>query len=163
VKGDMQMAKMVREIVLKYKMRKITEAEENNGYLNRVSRPDEAVNAVKDLADEGIEKFVCLFLNAKNRILVKQLMNAGTVNKATPIIREIFRYAIACDATGLIMAHNHPTGNIEPSNEDKEYTKAIANAGEVLNISVLDHIIIGRNLDTGEIRHYSFACAGLLG
>lgn len=156
------MAKMVREIVLKYRMRKITEEEANNGYMNKVSRPDEAVNAVSDLADSGIEKFVCLFLNAKNKILVKQLMNAGTVNKATPVIREIFRYAIACDATGIIMAHNHPTGEIEPSKEDREYTKAIASAGEFFNISVLDHIIIGRDLDTGEIKHYSFACMGLL-
>lgn len=156
------MAMMVREIILKYKLRKVTEEELNNGYLKKISRPEEAVNAIKDLADEGTEKFVCLFVNSKNRILVKQTVNTGTVNQANPIIREIFRYALACDAASIICGHNHPSGDPEPSIEDKEFTKTLTRAGEILNIKVLDHIIISRDLDTGEIRHYSFSDHSLL-
>jgi len=151
------MPELVREIVLKYRMRKITEEERENGYLNRVSNPYEAVNAVKDLADSGVEKFVCLFLNAKNKILVKQLINTGTVNRSMLILREIFRFAIACDAASIILAHNHPTGETTPSREDKDCTEAIVKAGAYLDINILDHLIVGRDLETSEIRHFSFA------
>jgi DNA repair protein RadC len=156
------MAELVREVVIKYRMRKITAKERKNGYLNKVSRPEDAVNAVKDLADEGVEKIVCLFLNAKNRILVKQVVSEGTVNRTVLMLREVFRYAISCDASSIIIAHNHPSGDTEPSSEDKEYTKAVVEAGNLLNINVLDHIIVGRDLATGEIKHYSFACLGLI-
>jgi DNA repair protein RadC len=156
------MAKFVREIILKYKMRRVTEAEMDNGYLNKISKPEEAANAVNDLADEGIEKFVCLFLNSKNRILVKQVLNTGTVNQANPILREIFRYGIACDAASIIVAHNHPSGDPEPSKEDKEFTKTLVKAGEVLNIKVLDHIVVSRDLETGELKHFSFSERSLL-
>ncbi len=156
------MPELVREIVLKYRMRKITEEEKQNGYLNKVSNPNEAVNAVKDLADSGVEKFVCLFLNAKNKILVKQSINTGTVNRSMIILREIFRFAIACDAASIILAHNHPTGATTPSREDKDCTESIVKAGAYLDINVLDHIIVGRDLETSEIRHFSFAENGLM-
>ncbi len=156
------MPELVREIVLKYRMRKITEEEKQNGYLNKVSNPYEAVNAVKDLADSGVEKFVCLFLNAKSKILVKQPINTGTVNRSMIILREIFRFAIACDAASIILAHNHPTGETTPSREDKDCTESIVKAGGYFDINVLDHIIVGRDLETSEIRHFSFAENGLM-
>jgi DNA repair protein RadC len=74
------MPTLVSEIVLQYKVRKLTKAEKKSGYLDKISKPGEAVNAFRDLADEGVEKFVCLFLNSKNRILVKQLLSIGKVN-----------------------------------------------------------------------------------
>ncbi len=156
------MPELVREIVLKYRMRKITEEEKKNGYLNKISNPYDAVNAVKDMADSGVEKFVCLFLNAKNKILVKQLINTGTVNRSMLILREIFRFGIACDAASIILAHNHPTGETAPSREDKDCTESIVKAGGYLDINVLDHIIVGRDLETSEIRHFSFAENGLM-
>ncbi len=151
------MPTLVREIVLQYKVRKLTQAEKDSGYLDKISKPGEAVNAFRDLADEGVEKFVCLFLNSKNRILVKQLLSIGTVNQVNPAIREIFRYALACDAVSVIVGHNHPNSDPTPSSQDQEFTRTLARAGEALNIKVLDHIIVSRDLETGEFRHYSFS------
>ena len=153
---------MIREIVLKYKMRRATAQEQENGYLNKLSKPEDAVRALQEIADEGVERFVALYLNSKNRILVKQKIEDGTINQANPILREIFRYALACDAASVIVAHNHPSGDPHPSTEDKTFTKALIQAGDVMNVKVLDHLIIGRDLETGEVKHYSFADHSLL-
>jgi DNA repair protein RadC len=148
------MSKLVREIVLKYKMRKPTKEEEKNGYLKQVSNSKEAVNYFQELADEGVEKFVCLYLNSKNQILAKQLLSIGTVNQVNPAIREVFRYALACDAVGVIVGHNHPTADSTPSTQDKEFTRNLVKAGEALNIKVLDHIIVSRDLANGEFKYH---------
>jgi DNA repair protein RadC len=147
------MAKLVREIVLKYKVRKPTKEEEKNGYLEQISNAKEAVEAFRDLADEGVEKFVCLYLNSKNQILAKQLLSTGTVNQVNPAIREVFRYALGCDAVGIIVGHNHPNSDPTPSAQDKEFTRNLVNAGKALSVKVLDHIIVSRDLATGEFKY----------
>ncbi|MDP8218972.1 MAG: JAB domain-containing protein [Candidatus Theseobacter exili] len=156
------MPTLVREIILKYRMRKVTEAEIDNGYLSKLSRPEDAVKALQDIADEGVERFVCLYLNSKNKVLVKQRIEDGTINMANPILREIFRYALACEAASIICCHNHPSGDPIPSNKDKTFTTTLVKAGDVLNIKVLDHVIIARDLETGEIKHFSFADHSLI-
>jgi DNA repair protein RadC len=153
---------MIREIILKYKMRRATVEEQENGYLTKLSKPEDAVKSLQDIADEGVERFVCLYLNSKNKILVKQKVEDGTPNMANPILREIFRYALACDASSIIVAHNHPSGDPAPSREDKDYTATLVNAGNALNIKILDHVIISRDLETGEVKHYSFADHSLI-
>jgi len=80
----------------------------------------------------------------------------GTVNQANPIIREIFQKAMENFSASIICAHNHPSGDPLPSREDTEFTKALVKAGDILNIKVLDHIIIGN--DT----YYSFAKNGII-
>jgi len=142
---------MIREIILKYKMRKATPAEEENGYLNKLSKPEDAVRALQEIADEGVERFIALYLNSKNKVLVKQVIETGTVNQANPIVQEVFRKAVDNFAASVICVHNHPSGDPEPSREDKEFTKTLVKAGEVLNVKVLDHIIIG------DDKYYSFA------
>src|SRR5690606_6463997 len=99
------MPTLVREIVLKYRMRQINPAEAPAGYLSKLSKPEDAVMFLKDIADDGVERFVCLYLNSKNKILVKQVIESGTVNQANPILREIFRYGISCDASSVIVGH----------------------------------------------------------
>ena len=153
---------MIREIILKYKMRRATHEDEQNGYLNKLSKPEDTVRAVQEIADEGIERFIALYLNSKNKVLVKQRIEDGTANMANPILRELFRFALACDAVSVIVAHNHPSGDVQPSIEDKTFTKTLTQAGEVMNIKVLDHVIVGRDMETGEVRHYSFADHSLL-
>ena len=153
---------MIREIILKYKMRKATQEEQDNGYLNKLSKPEDAVRALQEIADEGVERFIALYLNSKNKVLVKQVIETGTVNQANPILREIFRYALACDAASVIVAHNHPSGDVQPSIEDKTFTKTLTQAGDVMNIKVLDHVIVARDLETGEVTHYSFADQGIM-
>ena len=148
---------LVREIVLKYRMRKAKAAEKQSGYLSRISNVKQAVNAVSDMADAGVERFVCLYLNSRNRLLARQSVEEGTVNYSHPIMREVFRYALAADASSLVFVHNHPSGDPHPSKYDKKFTKILAAAGEILGIPVMDHIIIARDLETGDIRYFSFS------
>ena len=97
------------------------------------------------------EVFKILLLNSKNRILDIVEITQGTVNQANPIIREIFEKALQSYASSIICVHNHPSGDPKPSKEDEEFTKSLTKAGEILNIKVLDHIIIG------DDEYYSFA------
>jgi DNA repair protein RadC len=148
---------LVREIVLKYKLRKAKAAEKQSGYLSRITNAKQVVNAVSYMADTGIERFVCLYLNSKSRLLARQTVEEGTVNYSHPIMREVFRYALAVDASSLVFVHNHPSGDPHPSKYDKKFTKMLAAAGNILGIPVMDHIIIARDLEIGDIRYYSFS------
>ena len=90
-----------------------------------------------------IEKFMVLHLNTANRIIKDEVISTGTLNSFLIHPREVFKSAIKENANSIILVHNHPSGNIEPSEEDDEITKMLFDAGELLSIKVLDHIIIG--------------------
>jgi DNA repair protein RadC len=96
------------------------------------------------------EVFKTVMLDSKNRIIDIIENTEGTINQANPIIREIFHKALELFATALICVHNHPSGDIIPSREDKAFTKTLSEAGKIIQIKVLDHIIIGDN------SYYSF-------
>ena len=102
------------------------------------------------------EVFKIVLLNSQNRIIDIFDATEGTVNKANPIIREIFQKALQNYATSLICVHNHPSGKTEPSREDRDFTKELYQAGKIMQVNVLDHLIIGDN------SYYSFADEGLL-
>ena len=102
------------------------------------------------------EIFKVLLLNSQNRIIDITEVEEGTVNQANPIIREIFYRALQDFAAFIICVHNHPSGNPQPSQEDKEFTQKLVQAGEALLIKALDHIIIGDN------SYFSFADEGLI-
>jgi len=91
------------------------------------------------------EHFVCLFLNTKNHIIGKQTVFVGTLNATVVHPREIFREAIRRSSAAVILAHNHPSGDPQPSPEDIVLTRRLVEAGELLGIPVLDHIVIGDN------------------
>lgn len=91
------------------------------------------------------EYFTCLFLNTKNKVIFKEIVSIGSLNAAIVHPREVFRAAIKRCSASLICAHNHPSGDSTPSLEDVELTKRLVNAGEIIGIEVLDHIIIGGN------------------
>jgi len=102
------------------------------------------------------EVFKVLLLDSQNRIIeIKEIME-GTVNQANPFIREIFYQALQKFATSIICVHNHPSGNPRPSEEDEKFTWRLIKAGEVLEVRVLDHIVIGDN------RYFSFSDEGLI-
>lgn len=102
------------------------------------------------------EVFKVVFLNSQNRIITIEDMAQGTVNHASPIIREIFHRALEHFAVAIICAHNHPSGNVTPSAEDRAFTRKLMDSGAILGVKVLDHVI------TGENRHYSFNEEGVL-
>ena len=103
------------------------------------------------------EVFKTVMLDSKNRVIDIIEITKGTVNQANPIIREIFHKALEFFATGLICVHNHPSGVVTPSREDKDFTRNLREAGKIMQIQVLDHLIIG---DGG---YYSFADEEVLG
>jgi len=102
------------------------------------------------------EIFKVLFLDAKNRIINTEDLFEGTLNSSVVYPREIMKMAIKYNAVSLIFAHNHPSGNPEPSQSDKVITKNLVIAGKVMQIKILDHIIIGDN------KYFSFADEGLI-
>lgn len=97
------------------------------------------------LAHETAEQVRILYLDSKNRILAQEMASQGSVTKADIFPREILRRALELGATGLIMAHNHPSGDPEPSRCDLQATRAVAEAARLFDIDLHDHIIIGRS------------------
>ena len=103
------------------------------------------------------ELFIIIFLNSKNYIIDDEIHTAGQVDSSGVFPKQVFRSALIHNASSLILAHNHPSGDPEPSRQDREITKQLVNAGLLLDCRILDHIIIGDN------RYFSFADDGLIG
>ncbi len=91
------------------------------------------------------EMFYCLYLDNKNVVIERKLLFMGTINHSVVHPREIFKNAYLTSASGIICLHNHPSGDINPSLEDKRLTKALVDIGRLQNIPVLDHIIVGED------------------
>jgi DNA repair protein RadC len=96
------------------------------------------------------ELFKALLLNSRNQIIEIVEIIEGTVDQANPIIREILQKALENFAASIICVHNHPSGDVKPSQEDKKFTQQLYQAGKLLQVKVLDHLIIGDNT------YYSF-------
>ncbi|MFL0557962.1 MULTISPECIES: RadC family protein [Paenibacillus] len=91
------------------------------------------------------ELFYCLYLNVKNRLIACKQISLGTLNAAVVHPREVFRPAILYAAASVICAHNHPSGNPTPSEEDIAVTQRLQQTGTIIGIDLLDHIIFGNN------------------
>jgi DNA repair protein RadC len=131
--------------------------EEKQEKPERVSSSEEAVKIFQPLIGDLIhEEFWVLFLNRANRIIAKQQISTGGMSGTVADPRMIFKAALDQKAISIILCHNHPSGNNQPSQADIQLTKNLAEAGKVLEISVLDHLIVTQN------SFYSFADEGLL-
>lgn len=108
------------------------------------------------LGDLVVEEFRLLTLDAQNRITRDLLVTRGTLTGSLVHPREVFRQAIAEAAAGVIVVHNHPSGDPTPSAEDRAVTRQLVEAGRLLDLPVYDHVIVGAD------RYFSFAEAGLL-
>lgn len=106
----------------------------------------------EDEVDQNKEHFWVIGLNSGNVIQYIELTSLGIANRALVHPREVFRHAIQKGATAIIVAHNHTSGSITPSADDRQVTSQLKTAGEVIGINLLDHIIIGN----GTTEHYSF-------
>lgn len=96
------------------------------------------------------EQFVVMLLNTKNRLLGFEMISEGTLTSSVVHAREVFKPALLQHAAAVIVAHNHPSGDPQPSREDKEVTRMLTEAGRILGIPVLDHLVIGDGV------YYSF-------
>lgn len=109
-----------------------------------VRRPQDAADYVmEELRYLKKEHFVCLFLNTKNHIIARETLSMGTLNSSLVHPREVFRAAIKYSSASIVCAHNHPSGDPTPSPEDVTLTKRLAEAGQLVGIEVLDHLVIG--------------------
>ena len=111
---------------------------------------------LEHLSDLRTEEFWVIFLNQKNQIIYKSQISKGGITGTIVDVRVLFKIALEHFATSIIVAHNHPTGNLKPSEADLKITKNIKSAGEILNIKLADHLIIGENA------FFSFQDQGLL-
>ena len=109
------------------------------------------------------EQFWMIPLNRKNRALGRQLITVGTVCSTLASPREVFRAAILASASGVVVVHNHPSGDSTPSAADIRMTRTLKMAGEVIDIPLLDHVVIGDpRHDPSGLGYYSFRQAGMI-
>ena len=106
--------------------------------------------------DKHKELVYCIGLDSNNVILYIELVTMGTVNSASPVKRECLKLGIIKNVVNIVMIHNHPSGAITPSPQDENFTKELKDAGKLLDIGLLDHLIIGKN------EYYSFADNGAI-
>lgn len=100
-------------------------------------------NQCRDLAMLNIEHFDVLLLNQAFRVIKRVNISCGGIDQTHVDVRLIMKHCLLNDATVLVCVHNHPSGNLKPSTEDKHITSVIQKAGELMNIKLLDHVIIG--------------------
>ncbi len=110
------------------------------------------IKSVKDVIAQSVymrtktrEHFLTLFLNARNEMVFKRQMFTGTLNANLVHPREVFEEAVRQKAASIILVHNHPSGDPEPSEDDLQITKRFTEAGKLMGIDILDHIIIAKN------------------
>jgi DNA repair protein RadC len=102
------------------------------------------------------EEFWIVYLNNSNKIIAKSQLSKGGITGTVVDVRLVFKTALELGAVGIILAHNHPSGTIQPSESDKQITRKLKSGGEQLDIRVLDHIIVT------ETQYFSFSDAGIL-
>ena len=111
--------------------------------LPEIRGPDDVVKLVgPKLRKESREHFLVLLLNARHEVIGRETVSVGSLNASIVHPREVFRPAVVASAAATVLVHNHPSGDPEPSEEDLTITKRLVQAGELLGISVLDHVIV---------------------
>jgi DNA repair protein RadC len=109
-----------------------------------ISCPAGALPFLMDIRDKPKEYFLCLYLNARNQMIHKEVISIGSLSASIVHPRECFLPAIEHLAASVILAHNHPSTDVSPSKDDLELTRRLVKAGEIIGIEVLDHIIVSR-------------------
>lgn len=122
----------------------------------RIAFPADVLPLIRHYADRKQEHFICVSLNGSNEVIAERVISIGLVNKTQVHPREVFADVIGERASAIIVAHNHPSGGVNPSKEDIEITKQLRSAGEILGIKLIDHIIFNKSgyfsfLERGEL------------
>ena len=143
--------------MIKVKSLEIREIEYSYDKRPKISSMDDVVKTVKPMiADPNKEFFMALYLNTKNGIIKQEVISIGSLSANVVHPREVFKTACLVSASSIIVAHNHPSGDPTPSREDIEITKKLYEAGKMMGIELLDHVIIGYD------RNYGFKESGQL-
>ena len=104
---------------------------------------DIASHYIEKLKDLKKEHFIAVFLDSKNKIIKDEIISIGTLNSSLVHPREVFKEAIKNSANSVILVHNHPSGSVEPSDEDYRVNKVLVETGNLVGIKVLDHLVVG--------------------
>jgi len=107
-----------------------------------IDSPEKVVGQLTDIRNKKQEYLVCLTLDGANRLIEKRTISIGTLTASLVHPREVFADAITDRAASIIVAHNHPSGNLDPSPADREVTRRLKESGELLGINLADHIIV---------------------
>ena len=127
-----------------------------------IQRPaDIAKHLTAQFVDTHREHFVAVCLDARNCVLESEVISIGSLNASLVHPREVFKIACNCNAASIIMAHNHPSGDLTPSREDIELTRRMVQAGEIMGVEVLDHLIIAQGEANGKQGYLSMKEAEL--
>lgn len=116
----------------------------NNKKHSLLLSPRDIWQELKDIRSHKKEHFVVFFLDARNQEIKREIISVGTLNANLVHPREVFEPAIVHSAAQVIVAHNHPSGNPEPSHEDRLITTRLADAGKILGIQIVDHVVVTR-------------------
>ena len=122
----------------------------------KISCAKDALPLLTDITGKQQEYFLCISLNGANEVIEKRVVTIGLLDKSPVHPREVFADVIADRAAAVIFAHNHPSGDLEPSQSDLQLQEQLSEAGKILGIRVLDHVIVSRK------GYYSFQEAGLI-
>ena len=122
----------------------------------RIRNPTDIHNLIRHHADRRQERFLCLSLNGAHEVLAVRIVTIGLVNRTIVHPREVFADPILDRASAVIVAHNHPSGNLRPSEEDREITDRLKAAGDILGLNFLDHLIFSENF------YFSFRQEGMI-
>jgi len=127
-----------------------------------IRTPEDTYEACIDLTTLAQESFQVLSLSTKNGLLNRHLVSLGIVDATLVHPREVFRPIISDGASACILCHNHPSGDVSPSAEDLKITRQLVEAGKIIDINVLDHVIVGRKRNGGNAPWLSLRESGLV-
>ena len=122
----------------------------------RIRQPADIFNLIRHYADRRQEKFLCLSLNGAHEVLAVRIVTIGLVNRTIIHPREVFADPILDRASAIAVAHNHPSGNLQPSGEDNKITQRLKASADILGLNFLDHLIFSETL------YFSFRQEGLI-
>ena len=108
-----------------------------------ITGPESAFTLLRDLGHRKREHFVAIYLNARNALISRETISIGSLNASLVHPREVFFPAVRDLTVNIILAHNHPSGDVTPSREDVELTRRLVKVGEMMGIEVLDHLVVG--------------------
>jgi DNA repair protein RadC len=108
----------------------------------KISHPGDAYDVIQRYAKKKQEHFLVVSLNGAHKVISVKIITIGILNRTIVHPREVFRLAISENAAAIVIAHNHPSGELIPSQEDREITQRLVSAGCIIGITVLDHLII---------------------
>ena len=118
---------------------------ESNNPTLRISAPQDIYPALLEFVSKRQEHFIVVTLDGSHAVINVRVVSIGLVNRTVIHPREIFYPAVEDNAVAIIVAHNHPSGNLKPSEEDIDITKMVKKAGQIMGIQLLDHLIISKN------------------